>query len=245
MKGLTVPADTIVRCRDQPAVLAHALGEMVCGPWQHVVRRFEPCYMPRAVAIFQRAGSAGRHADGEASRRTALIRACSSLPSTSPAILALASPLYDPPEHAIQQAPAMLGESVRPSPLIEELPRYADARPVGGRWRGIGSSNKPTSPPLTQFTSCGAICPAAAPAPRLASPEASVEAHRAHHQSAICVGEPSQVLPQRRRFLPGEAGAVVMGDDERLGLFQRAAQAGQVLEADALVPSQVHPVAWR
>ena|GEM_PF-3352578 len=193
MKGLTVPADTIVRCRDQPAVLAHALGEMVCGPWQHVVRRFEPGYMPRAVAIFQRA---------EAQEGMQMVRLAANRLDSGMQLAAIdiarhsgaGVALYDPPEHAIQQAPAMLGaKACGHLQLIEELPRYADARPVSGCWRGhrlIEQADVPAACPV-HLMRCDLLLQQH---PRRVSPalEASVEAHRAHHQSAICVGEPSR-----------------------------------------------------
>lgn len=158
MKGLTVPADTIVRCRDQPAVLAHALGEMVCGPWQHVVRRFEPGHMPRAVAIFQRAEAQ----EGMQMVRLAANRLDSGMQLAAidiAPILALASPCLTRQSTRYSRLQRC---SVRKRAAISNSSRSCRGTRMRGpsvaAGAGIGSSNKPTSPPLAQFTSCGAIC---------------------------------------------------------------------------------------
>ena len=106
---------------------------MPCRPWQHVVRRLEPSHMPRPIVALQRAEAQegmqmGRlppnHLD-PAMQLAAVDIACHSGAGVT---------LGNPPEHAIQQAPSLIGAKAGGHlQFFEQLAGDSNARPVRGR----------------------------------------------------------------------------------------------------------------
>jgi len=119
-------------------VAINAFGEVLRGPGQDVMGRFEPGGMPRAVARGNRAeAQEGVQVMGFAADRLD--------PGVQHAAVRVAGqagcriPLGDAPEHAIEQAPALLDAIARRHfQLVQQWARHTNAMCRPGCWWGRG-----------------------------------------------------------------------------------------------------------